>query len=258
MDKWLAAQSTQSFTFMGVALFLSIAFIIAGLYIKRLDPIKKPNKFMVFVDFMYNFIRDLYMSMFNGHCRIMFPYALMLFILLLTCNFLPMFLPLEPPTTDYNIPLALVIISFAFKFGFEFQGNGVKEFFKAFVEPIKPMLPLNIMDVIAKPLSMSMRLFGNILSGALILMVFDSATGWVQNLIVMTPQIDGGPAFNLISAFAAVPFHAFFDIFCGGIQAFVFTLLTLVFSSLELNFVKMDERIKKQNEEMKQIEKSKA
>ncbi|MDR1782182.1 MAG: F0F1 ATP synthase subunit A [Bacilli bacterium] len=253
MDKWLAAQSQQSLTFIGVALVLSIVFIFLGIHIKHLDPLKKPSKFMIVVDFIYNFVNNLYMGMFRGHCKIMLPYATCLLILLLTCNFLPLFLPLDSPTTDYNIPLSLVVITFAFKYGFEFKNNGIKEFLKGFTEPVAVMLPMNLMDIVAKPLSMSMRLFGNILSGTLILMVFNSATGWVQNLIVMTPQSDGSPAFNLISAFLAVPFHGFFDIFCGGIQAFVFTLLTLVFSSLELNFDKMDKKLKEK--EQKEIAK---
>ncbi|MDR3215663.1 MAG: F0F1 ATP synthase subunit A [Bacilli bacterium] len=239
-NKWVNAQSTQTWTFMGIVVFLSVVFVIVGTLIKHLDPFKKPGKLMVIVDFFNNFITNLYTSMFRGHCPQILPYAGMLFILLLTCNLSGLFLPFEPPTTDYNIPLSLVLVSFTFKYVFELKNNGPKEFLKGYTQPVIVMLPLNLMDIIAKPLSMSMRIFGNILSGTLILSVFNQATGFLQNLIFMSPQVDGGPALNILSAILAAPFHFFFDVFCGGIQAFVFTLLTLVFSSLELDLDKMD------------------
>ena len=249
INDFFAAQSEQTLVMFGLAIVLSIVFVIAGNYIKKQDPVKRPSKFMVIIDMYYGFITGLHNSMFRGHCRSILAYAAMLIVFIVTMNWIGLITPFEPPTTDYNVPLGLVIISFGFKYALEMKHMKKKEWFKTFVEPVPPMLPLNILEIVAKPLSMSMRLFGNILSGALILMIFSSALGGLQNMIFELPQVDGQPIFNLLNAIISPPLHFFFDIFFGTIQAFVFTLLTLVFSSLELDLDEMDEKEKKRMEQ---------
>jgi len=238
INHYFQNQSEQVKVFVGICVVLSLFFIYAGSYIKRQDPLTKPKRFMVILETYQSMLASLVDQMFKGRAGILKPYCTMLFLLLLVSNWISLIIPVMAPTTDYNVPLALVLISFAFKYIYEIKFNGIKEFFKAFTDPVPVMLPLNIMDIVAKPLSMSMRIFGNILSGTLILMVFMSAMGFVQNQIahIGPMDADGTPMLNILGAVVAPPLHFYFDIFAGFIQAFVFTLLTLVFTALSLDF----------------------
>lgn len=242
ISKALSEQSEQIFVMMGIATFLSIFFVLTGKYIDRQDPMKKPPLFMILIEIYYSFIKDLVESIFRSHGKMILPYAGMLFIYILTMNWIGLILPLKAPATDYNVPLALVIISFGFKYTLEFGYNGIWSHIKSYFDPVPVMLPLNLMDIVAKPLSMSMRLFGNLTSGSLILGVFYTAMGGLQNIILPFGPNDVEPALNVLGAIVAPPLHFYFDIFAGFIQAFVFTLLTLVFSSLALDMDELDER----------------
>ncbi|WP_423363664.1 F0F1 ATP synthase subunit A [Mycoplasma sp. P36-A1] len=244
VNSFLELQSQQTITYIGVVIFLCIVFVIAGNYINKQDPFKKNGKFMTIIEIYYDMMSGLVDQMFKGRAGILKPYCTMLILLLLTCNWLPLLLPLDAPTTDYNIPLALVLITFAFKYVYEFKFNGAKSMVKGYFEPVPVMLPLNLMDIVAKPLSMSMRIFGNLLSGTLIMMVFMTATAWLQNQIFVFGPLDadGLPLLNIIGGVVSPPLHFYFDVFAGAIQAFVFTLLTLVFTSLELDFDAMNQK----------------
>lgn len=235
INNYLAEMSLQLKVFIGIVIGLSILFVFTGNYIKKQDPFKKNGVFMTIIEMYYSMMSGLVDSMFKGRAGMIKPYATMLILLLLCCNWIPLFLPVEPPTTDYNVPLGLVTITFGFKYFYEFMFNGVKNVLKGYLEPVPVMLPLNLMDIVAKPLSMSMRIFGNLLSGTLIMMVFMSAMGALQNSIAMIgPMEDGAPLLNILGSVISPPLHFYFDIFSGFIQAFVFTLLTLVFTSLDI------------------------
>ncbi|MDF9867354.1 F-type H+-transporting ATPase subunit a [Bacilli bacterium PM5-3] len=247
INKYVEAQSEQTWVFMGIAFALSILFVIGGKYIDKQDPMKKPSKFMIIVDVFYGFIFNLYNSIFKGHCKSILPYSAMLIILLFTMNWIGLFLPVAAPATDYNVPLSLVIISFGFRYALEFKHMGIGAHIKSYFDPIPVMFPLNLMDIVAKPLSMSMRLFGNILSGSLILSVYYSAMDSVQNSLLgfIPMNADGTPIISLLGGIVGPPLHFYFDMFSGTIQAFVFTLLTLIFSSLALDLDEMDEKAEK-------------
>ncbi len=86
--------------------------------------------------------------------------------------------------------------------------KGFLRYIKTFFEPIFIIAPLNFVDQISRVLSMSFRLFGNIMGGAVILIVVGHL---LKHLIV------------------PVPLALFFGVFVGSVQAFVFTMLTLTY-----------------------------
>ena len=91
--------------------------------------------------------------------------------------------------------------------------KGFKAYSKEYFQPIFFMMPLNIIGELAKIVSISFRLFGNILGGSIIILVVSYLT------------------FNLVLP----PFlYAFFGLFVGTIQAFVFTMLTVVYISVQV------------------------
>ena len=113
----------------------------------------------------------------------------------------------KPPTKDLNVTAALAIMSIVL---IEYAGihqKGVKRWLKGFAEPIALVAPINVLELFIKPLSLCMRLFGNVL-GAFVIM----------ELIEYIMPV-GLP----------VVFSMYFDIFDGLIQAYVFVVLTGLF-----------------------------
>jgi F-type H+-transporting ATPase subunit a len=143
-----------------------------------------------------------------------FPLICGLFMFLLLSNWLGIIPQLSEPTKDLNTPLGLGIMGFCIAHYSGIRAKGFKTYAKGYLEPIFFMAPLNVISEISKVISISFRLFGNIMGGAIIILV-------VSHLVysVLLP-----PALNL-----------FFGLFVGTIQAFVFTMLTLVYISVQVN-----------------------
>lgn len=130
---------------------------------------------------------------------------------------------LTSPTANICVTLALGLISgFYIQFaGIKYQG--FKNYFKStFLEPSPIMLPLNIVSELLTPFSLALRLFGNILSGSVIIgLLYSSILGFLSEI---TPILGVG-----VAAVVTPAFHAIFDVFFGAIQTYVFMLLTTVF-----------------------------
>ena len=142
-----------------------------------------------------------------------FPLICTLFLFLLIGNWLGTFPHLGEPTKDLNTPLGLGILGFVIAHYSGIRAKGFKAYAKEYFEPIFLMAPLNVIGEIAKVVSISFRLYGNIMGGAIIVLVVSHL---VYSLIL--------PPFLL----------AFFNLFIGTIQAFVFTMLTLVYISVQV------------------------
>ncbi|MBS4930008.1 MAG: F0F1 ATP synthase subunit A [Clostridiales bacterium] len=113
----------------------------------------------------------------------------------------------KPPTKDLNVTAAMAIMSIVL---IEYSGihqKGLKGWLKSFASPSLIILPINIMEIFIKPVSLCMRLFGNVL-GAFVIMEMLKA---------------------VIPAIIPIPFSFYFDIFDGLLQAYIFTLLTALF-----------------------------
>lgn len=114
---------------------------------------------------------------------------------------------LKPPTKDLNVTVGLSAISIFLIEIAGFRRKGAKGWIKHFSEPVAIVTPINILELVIRPLSLCMRLFGNVL-GAFIIM----------ELIKMVVPV-GVPAI----------FSLYFDIFDGLIQAYVFVFLTSLY-----------------------------
>ena len=114
------------------------------------------------------------------------------------------------PTADWatNFALALVTFFLIHFIGIKFRGRA---HLKTLIEPYPPFLPLNIIGELARPISLSFRIFGNVLAGMILL-------GLLYSPVFLRFVI---PA----------PLHAFFDLFSGSIQTYVFCILSLSFIS---------------------------
>src|SRR5918998_2989338 len=141
------------------------------------------------------------------------PLALALFFFILISNWLAI-LPhawehyVRPPTADVNLTFALglFVMIVVWATGVRVQG---KHYFKHFIEPYPILLPLNIIEELVKPVTLSLRLFGNILAGTVMVGVI----GLLPAAILWAPT----SAWKL------------FDLFIGILQALIFALLTIIY-----------------------------
>jgi F-type H+-transporting ATPase subunit a len=141
------------------------------------------------------------------------PLICALFMFVVVSNWLGIIPHLHEPTKDLNTPLSLGLMGFFIAHYAGIRTKGLKEYSKAYIDPMFFMLPLNLIGEIAKVVSISFRLFGNIMGGSIIILVVSYLS---FNLIL--------PPFLL----------AFFGLFVGTVQAFVFTMLTLVYISVQV------------------------
>ena len=136
-----------------------------------------------------------------------------IFIFIFVSNISGLF-GLRPPTADYGVTLPLGIITFCI-----IQYNNVKyNKFGAFTDLFKPipiLFPINLIGEIAVPFSLSLRLFGNVLSGTVMMSLIYS---------LLSKIAVGWPGF----------LHIYFDLFSGAIQTYVFCMLTMVFTSQKM------------------------
>ena len=141
------------------------------------------------------------------------PLICALFMFLLLSNWLGIIPHLEEPTKDLNTPLSLGIMGFAIAHYAGIKSKGFKAYIKEYFQPMFFMMPLNLIGELSKIISISFRLFGNIMGGSIIILV----VSYLTYSVVLPPLL-----------------NAFFGLFVGTIQAFVFTMLTLVYISVQV------------------------
>jgi F-type H+-transporting ATPase subunit a len=141
------------------------------------------------------------------------PLICALFLFLLLSNWIGIVPHMVAPTQDLNTPLSLGLMGFVLAHYAGIREKGIKNYTKAYFEPIFFMAPLNLIGEIAKVVSISFRLFGNMMGGGIIILV----VSYLTYSLVLPPFLD-----------------AFFGLFIGTIQAFVFTMLTIVYIAVQV------------------------
>lgn len=155
-----------------------------------------------------------------------FSFVTALFLFILFCNIMGVVPFLEEPTSDLNTTLALGTVMFIYINYYAIQTHGIRKYIGEYFEPFFLMFPLNVVGKVASIISISFRLFGNLLGGSVITRIFMGTVGSFTSLwLAFIP---------LIGAFLSVGVYLFFGIFEGFIQAFVFAMLSLTYLSTEI------------------------
>lgn len=194
-------------TMWGIMVFLIIISLIATRTLK-LVPSGIQNVIEIGLETLLNFFTDL---MGEEKARRFLPLLASLFIIILVSNYSG-FIPgaghingLKAPTSNINTTVGLALVVF-----FTIHFVGVKDrgmgYFKGFFEPLPFLFPLNIIEELVKPLSLSLRLYGNIFGEEMV----------VASLFALVPLIVPLPMM-------------FLGLLFGLIQAFVFTLLSAIY-----------------------------
>lgn len=195
-----------------IVIVLSILFIVIGRRFKKMAYDEKPKGIYrlaeIFIEAIDNLTKET-----MGKANMGFaPYIATLAIYLAIANLLGL-IGLTPPTSDYNVTLTLAMITFFLIHFSSIRLNGLGGYLKGYLEPISFLLPINIMGEIAVPISLSFRLFGNVLTGVLLMGLIYGALSGIGMFIgpLVTPVL-----------------HAYFDVFSGLLQTFIFMMLSMV------------------------------
>lgn len=202
----IAVTQTVTTTWFIMGLLILGAFLLTRKM--SLVPSKKQAVAEILVDGIYNLTETTMGKKFKHFA----PYVgtLLLFVGIANISGL---LGLRPPTADLNTTLGLALMTFIIIHFTGVKSKGLGGYLKGFLDPMPFLLPLNIMGELATPISLSFRLFGNIVGGLIIMTLVYNALG---SLAVLVPAV----------------LHAYFDLFAGLLQSFIFAMLTMVFVSL--------------------------
>lgn len=208
-----------------VAVSSAIVFILSVIASRKLQ--MRPTGLQNFMEWIVEFVKGIISDTMDWKTgKIFLPLGLTLITYILVSNLLGVAtvgvighdLWWKSPTADATLTLTLsgMVILLTHFYGIKIQG--MKHYLKGYVSPSPIMLPFKIIEEFTNTLTLGLRLFGNIYAGEVLL-----------GLLVMLATAN--IPFGFI--FAAVPMLAWqgFSVFIGGIQAFVFTMLTMVYLS---------------------------
>ncbi|MCL1843605.1 MAG: F0F1 ATP synthase subunit A [Defluviitaleaceae bacterium] len=192
---------------MGLLLVFAI---IVRIKSKKWDPMKKPTGLQNFVEMCVDAWENFLRSNAGNTIGYLAPWFFSLFLFLIISNIIGV-TGLRPPTADWGMTFPLAVSSFFF---IQYAGlrHRPKEYLKGiFLEPVPIFAPLNIIGELSRPISLSFRLYGNVLGGMVLLSM----------LYYLPPMI---ARFIL-----PIPLHLYFDLFAGLLQALIFTMLSVIF-----------------------------
>lgn len=193
-----------------VTILLSVFAIVSGSKAKKAKVDEPPSDFMNLVEIMVEYSNKMVVSNMGERNMVLAPFILTIMSFLVASN-LTGLISITSPTADYSVTLTLALmIFFIVQFSKFKTSGGLTAYLKLFTKPYILMAPINLISEIANPVSMSFRLFGNVMSGTLIMAMLYNALGYFAPLV--TPVL-----------------HLYFDLFTGILQAFIFTMLTMVF-----------------------------
>ncbi|CBK77305.1 F0F1 ATP synthase subunit A [Clostridium sp. M62/1] len=186
-------------------IIMAVLVLLSKLLVRNLS-VENPGRVQLFLESSIGFLRDFFVDLVGEEGKGYVPYLISTAIFIGAANLIGI-VGFVPPTKDLNMTAALAIISIAVIEYAGFHKKGAKGFLKSFAEPVAIILPINILEVFIRPVSLCMRLFGNVLGSFV-----------VMELIKL-----------VVPLFVPIPFSFYFDIFDGLIQAYVFVFLTALF-----------------------------
>lgn len=204
IEIWITETIVNTWIIMAILIVLAI---VARIMLTRFKEVPRglQNIIEAMVEMFDNFSTDTL----GTKLTYISPWFFTVFVFVLVSAVLSVF-GLRAPTADWSTTFALALASFGIMLwmGFRHQkGNYLKSFF----EPHFIFFPLNLIGELAKPVSLSFRLFGNMLSGTIILTLYYGLTPFLAQL--------GIPAL----------LHGFFDIIFGALQTYIFVIISLMY-----------------------------
>lgn len=199
--------NTSQVTTVIVMGFILILAFIARRAVLNGDP-DNPGMIQNVTEMLVEFLDGLVSSGMGKRAKTYRNFILTLMIFICISNISGIF-GLRPPTADFAVTFGMGIIVFFIIQYVNFKNNGFGAITGLF-QPLPVLFPINLIGEFANPISLSLRLFGNVVGGTIMLGLFYGLMPWFTKI--------GIPAF----------LHAYLDLFSGVIQTYVFAMLTMV------------------------------
>ena len=195
-----------------IIILILIAFsVLAGCVMRRATQV--PSGFQNVIELIVEKLDGMVNITMGKNSTKYYNYIGTVFIFILFSN-ISGILGLRPPTADYGVTLPLGVLTFIMIHYNQFKYQKPKDIWKDMCSPLPPWLPvwlpINVISEIAVPISLSLRLFANILSGTIMMTLVYGLLGWIATI---------WPA----------ALHVYFDLFSGAIQTYVFCMLTMTY-----------------------------
>lgn len=185
-----------------------------------------PGKLQLFWEVLVEQVSDLAESAVGPQGARFVPLGVTLFLFILISNWVG-FIPsamhpgssgeiLPAPTGDVNLPLAMALLVIVWVHIESFRARGFKGYFGHYAQPYVALAPINVVEEITKPITLTFRLFGNMFSGGLMIAVM---TTLLPIYVVPFGEIIWKP----------------FDLGIGVIQAYIFMLLAILYFGMAMS-----------------------
>ena len=183
---------------------MGIVILIAWLATRRLSIV--PHGWQTVLEMIVEALLGQIESAMGPRGKKLAPLFITLFMFLLIANWLGLVPSFKSPTSDLNTTLgmALMVVILLHSLGMMYKRG---EYFKHFFKPFAPFVIINLIEEIAKPITLSFRLFGNILAGEVLIIIL----GLLVPMWFLVPNI----------------VWLAFSVFVGAVQAFIFTMLSM-------------------------------
>jgi F-type H+-transporting ATPase subunit a len=195
----VAESTVISWVVIGIILVLSL-YLTHGLKVRNI------SKRQALAEFIVTKLDDMVTGMIGEEGKEYVPYLITVLLFIGLGNVIGLF-GMKPPTKDLNVTAGLAIMSIVIVQIASIRRKKVKGWLKSFTQPMAVVTPINILELVIKPLSLCMRLFGNVV-GAFVIMEL------LKTIVpILVPAV----------------FSLYFDIFDGLLQAYVFVFLTSMY-----------------------------
>ena len=194
----------------------------------------RPGKVQAIFEWGYDQLRGLIKTNVSDDALFIIPLALTLFLYILIANWIEIFpLAIFPilhgANADLNQTLAMGLIVIIVVQWYSIRVLGLSGYLKRFTKPFElPLparivfIPLNILEEGVKPVTLALRLFGNIFAGAVMI-------GLIASLSALQLPVVGTIGATVLGSIVLIVWKSFDVIFIGFIQAFIFMLLTVIY-----------------------------
>ena len=180
--------------------------MILTLVLTRNMKVENPGKLQVGVEYVVESLQNIVRGIVGHEGERYVPYLATVLVFLGISNVFAV-TGMKPPTKDLNVSAAVALMSIVLVQIASIRQNRVKGWLKGFTKPIAVVTPINIMELAIRPLSLCMRLFGNVLGAFVVMKILE----------------------HLVPVIVPAVFSLYFDFFDGLIQAYVFVFLTGLF-----------------------------
>ncbi len=209
---------------------LAIVIVLAAL-LRRQVARGRPGRLQVIFEALVEVVTRQVEGSIGEAGRAIVPLAISLFVFIFICNCFEQvglgshFEWLAAPTGDINLTLAMALFVIVLVHVASIRSRGLGGYVRHYLfQPFPPvLLPfnlfINVVEEVAKPITLALRLFGNLLSGTLMLSLIAALGAW---------KLSGAPVGDVVIVIIN-PIWKLFDLFIAGIQAFIFALLTVIY-----------------------------